>query len=79
MAEYEFKKDKTLHTLLIQLVLFFIIIGIYFSLKVNAKIIDNPMSMPICLLGSYILLNAFSTFVHCKYHEYHKITNSNSS
>lgn len=57
-------KYKHWHTLGIQLIIFVIIIGIYYILKNNPKIIGIPGSISICLLGSYIGLNAILTFGH---------------
>jgi hypothetical protein len=58
---YEFKKDKSLHTFIINIIIFIIIMLIY-----KFGQIKNPDHMPICLIGSYILLNAGTTFVHDK-------------
>lgn len=66
MVDYKFSEDMNLHNFVIQIFILFLIVVIYFSLKVNKKVIENPMSMPICLLGSYIGLNAGLTLLHNK-------------
>ena len=65
-------KYKHWHALIIQIVLFFVMIGIYFSLKNDPKIIAVPGSISICLLGSYIALNAGANFGHDLFHGHSK-------
>lgn len=62
---YNFKDDIALHTLIINIIIFIIIILVY---KFGG--IKNPEHMPICLLGTFILLNAGSSFAHSKYHSH---------
>ena len=65
-------KNKHWHGLGIQILLLIIIVGIYYSLKNDPKIVAIPGSISICLLGSYIGLNAILSFGHEFYHSrYH--------
>ena len=59
----EFKKDIPLHSFLIQLILLIVILCIYKFGRIQDK------SMPICLLGSYILFNAGASYAHSNYHK----------
>lgn len=56
------------HNLIIQFILLCLIVVIYYSLKVDEKIISNPGSISVCLLGSYIILNSIAQFGHEMYH-----------
>jgi hypothetical protein len=76
MAEFLDVKYKHWHTLLINIILFSIIIVIYYSLKTYPKIVENPGSFSICLLGSYIGLNTILTFGHEFYHSHTEKKNS---
>ena len=62
---YDFKNDRALHTLIINIIIFIIIMLVY-----EFGGITNPEHMPICLVGTYILLNAGMSFAHSKYHEH---------
>jgi disulfide bond formation protein DsbB len=64
MAGIEFKKNKPLQIFLLKLLILGLIIGIYFMLKEDEKIINNPKALPVCLLGSYILINSILSFAH---------------
>jgi len=56
-------KNKHWHTLIINIILFITIFWVY---KYGG--IKDPKHMPICLVGTYIGLNAILSFGHDYYH-----------
>lgn len=66
MGDWSFKKDIALHTFLLQIVILALIISIYYNLKKNEKVMAIPGSISICLLGSYIGINAIANLIHDK-------------
>lgn len=56
------KNNRTFHWLIIDIILILILIWIFES----GKISDH--SMPICLLGTYIILKWFTHALHMKWH-----------
>ncbi len=64
-------KYKHWHTLLINIILFIVIFLVY-----EYGGIEEPKHMPICLMGTYIGLNAFLTFGHEFYHSHTEKKNS---